>query len=120
MPTLIDQLVIRDSQKPGSLHIQDPFGKGAQFSSIGGDLALKLFADPSKAISGSFAVKNSSDVETIRFNEKGEIKVNPNIIPIANPQSINATKIFYLPVFNEVGMIQYFQITGEKLRRLLL
>lgn len=103
----LESLNIRGRSAPGVLNIYDNFGKVVPIFSIGGDLAVKMYSDPARAISGSILFQNSSGEDVFRFRQDGSIRFTKII-----PHAINQSKFYYVPILDEVGNMVYVRVNG--------
>lgn len=117
MPTESDDLLIKGKSKPGVLRISDNFGKEAKIFSIVGDMAIQLFADPLKQISGSLVIHDQAGKEILRIKQDGEL-MHPNRKE-NDPNTISQTKNYSILVIDEVGNQKFIKVSGKKLAALL-
>lgn len=112
-----DDLIIKGTSRPGLLRISDNFGKEVKLFSIGGDLAIQLFADTNKQITGSLVIMSAAGEELIRIKQNGEIQYTKRAG--LDPNTIQATKSYMIPVIDEVGNQKFINISGRKLATIL-
>lgn len=117
MPTESDDLLIKGKSKPGVLRIGDNFGKETKIFSIVGDLAIQLFADPAKQITGSLVIHDQTGKEVFRIKQDGEVMYNNR--KENDPNNISQTKNYSILVIDEVGNQKFIRVSGKKLAALL-
>ena len=113
-----DNLLIKGTSAPGLLRIGDNFGKETLIFSIGGDLAIKNYANPAMAITSSIRFQDNAGADVHTFYQDGRIKFSKR--PTAIWSSISTTRTYFLPIINDVGDQSFIQVRGGWLRAHLI
>lgn len=112
-----DNLLIKGTSAPGLLRIGDNFGKETLIFSIGGDLAIKNYANPAMAITSSIRFQDNAGADVHTFYQDGRIKFSKR--PSAIWSTISTTRTYFVPIINDVGDQSFIQVRGMWLRNLL-